>query len=253
MSRRLPTPRRLYVHDDLSAELRARGEGSAAWRLGQALLGRLARDPGRVTVGTLEAEVAAVVARGVHRPFAATVAVGAAGLRAASALHARTGWFPRIHRLDVWREEDGEGRYALAGPAPLAEQLAALAGAPSVAVVDDTIFSGLTLRAVLAALPAGPGRLGAFGLRAVGATLAALGRQVPVTAGVIVPGRALEDASIITAGGLVRRGAIRRAGQAPLAFFERPEWIAAWFPDDHEAIVALCRELAALLDADARS
>ena len=54
--------------------------------------------------------------------------------------------------------------------------------------------------------------------------------------------------SFINASGLVRRGAIRRTGQSPLAFFERPEWMHAWFPDRAEAVLDLCRRLNALLE-----
>jgi hypothetical protein len=53
--------------------------------------------------------------------------------------------------------------------------------------------------------------------------------------------------SFINASGLVRRGAIRRAGQAPLAFYERPEWMRAWFLEDAAEITARCAALARLL------
>jgi hypothetical protein len=69
-----------------------------------------------------------------------------------------------------------------------------------------------------------------------------------VTAGVVAPGRLLRDVSFINATGLVLRIAIRRRGQPPLAFFDRPEWLRAWFPRGHEQVLALCRELNALLE-----
>jgi adenine/guanine phosphoribosyltransferase-like PRPP-binding protein len=242
-----PTPRMLYVHDDLSEQLA--GLDGETRRLGERLLARVARDR-RVVMLSAAAQVEAVIARGGHAPFAVTVGIGAAGARVAERLHARTGWFPAIVRAEVWREETEDGGYALAGPAPLAEQLRAVAGAPSVAVVDDTIFSGLTMRAVLAALPAEAGqRRHAFCLRAVAESLAGVAALTPVTAGVMASGRLLDDVSLINAGGLVRRGAIRRAGAPALAFFERPEWMAAWFPDDHAAVTALCRRLSARLSA----
>ena len=103
---------------------------------------------------------------------------------------------------------------------------------------------GLTMRAVLAALPRVP-RVHAFCLRAVAENLSAVAELAPVTAGFAASGRILEDVSFINASGLVKRGAIRRKDRPPLAFYERPEWMAAWFPTDHEDITALCRELAA--------
>ena len=242
-----PSPRTLYVHDDLSDELRRLGETSRAGRLGQALWALLRRDSPRIVILTAAAQIDGLVARGPHAPFAAAVGIGGAGDRVAEAVHARTRWFPSIHRVDLWREEDDDGGYALSGPAPLAEQLDTLEGEGSVAVVDDTIFSGLTMRAVLAAL-AGTRRLHAFCLRAVDESLPRVAELAPVSAGFAAPGRILDDVSFINASGLVRRGAIRRAGRPPLAFHERPEWMAAWFPRDHEQIAAVCRDLAAELD-----
>ena len=196
---------------------------------------------------TLAEQIDGLVARGEHTPFAEVVGIGRAGVRVAAAVHARTGWFPSIHRVDLWREEDRDGGYVLSSPEPLPARLATLATADSIAVVDDTIFSGLTMRAVLAALPRVP-RVHAFCLRAVADSLAAVAELAPVTAGFAASGRIIEDVSFINASGLVKRGAIRRTGRPPLAFYERPEWMAAWFPTDHEAITALCRELAAELD-----
>jgi adenine/guanine phosphoribosyltransferase-like PRPP-binding protein len=244
-----PVPRRLYIYDDLSEELRAHGDDPRVQGPGQALLALLRQDP-RVTVLTLEGQVEALIARGAHAPFAVTVGIGRAGARVAAEIHARTGWFPAIERVEIWREEDEAGGYALAGPAPLASQLGAIAGGESVAVVDDTIFSGLTMGAVLAALPPRPGRrVHAFCLRGVAASVDAVARLAPVTAGVLAPGRILEEVSFINASGLIHRGAIRRARRPPLAFFERPEWMAAWFPGYAGDAIALCREIHEAVEA----
>ena len=236
-----PVPRRLYVHDDLSDDLRALG--ADAGRRGQELFTRLRRDP-RVVVLALADQLAALIARGPHAPFAATVGIGGAGMRVAAQVHALTRWFPTIHGIELWREEDGAGGYVLAGPQPLPAQLGAVVDADSIAVVDDTIFSGITMRAVLAAIPSRAGRrVHAFCLRAVADSLAEVAAVAPVSAGVAAPGRILTDVSFINASGLVRRGAIRRAGQPPLAFFERPEWMAAWFPGYADEIITLCRSI----------
>jgi hypothetical protein len=244
-----PSPRVLYVHDDLSEQIAAGGETSPAGRLGRALFACLRQDPERVVVLTLAQQLDAVVASGDHPPFALTIGIGDAGVRVAAQLHARAGWFPRVHRVEVWREEDGRGGYVLAGPTGVDAQLADLPGAPSVAVVDDTVFSGLTIQSVLGALPRQLlSRTHVFCLRAVADTLAGVARQAPVTAGFAAPGRILEDVSFINASGLVRRGAIRRVGRPPLAFFERPEWIQAWFPGCHHEVIALCRQLSAELE-----
>jgi hypothetical protein len=210
----------------------------------------LRRDRGRVVVLTLAQHLDALIARADHPPFARAIGIGRAGARVAAQVHARTGWFPSIHRVDVWREEDGRGGYVITGPTSVASQLGSAIEATSVAIVDDTIFSGLTMLTVAAALPADPRRrTHAFCLRAVGESLEAVARLIPVTAGFAAAGRILDDVSFINASGLVEHTAIRRAGRPSLAFFERPEWIAAWFPGYDGDVIAICRELSAELDA----
>jgi len=242
-----PVPRTLYIYDDLSEELRA--HGARAQQLGAALFERLRADA-RIVVLTLDAQLDALIARGAHVPFAAAVGIGRAGARVAAQVHGRTGWFPLIHAVNLWREEDEAGGYVLAGSATLGSQLAEIADIESVAVVDDTIFSGLTMRAVLEALPPRPGRrVHAFCLRAVAESLPGVAALAPVSTGVAAAGRILDDVSFINASGLVHHGAIRRTGQASLAFFERPEWMEAWFPGYAEDIVTLCRELHEAVEA----
>jgi hypothetical protein len=247
-----PTPRHLYVHDDLTDEVAQRiGADSAAAGLVRALLEVIARDRARVRIITLGEQLDRIVAQGPHAPFALTVGVGRAGEHVARALDARTGWFPRVRRVGLTREEDGRGGYLLVSTdeSGLAAQLAAIGECPSLAVVDDTVFTGLTLRGVLEALPAPlRARTHAFCARGVGESIDALATLCPITAGVVAPGRKLDDVSFINASGLVRRVAIRRRGRPALAFFERPEWIRAWFPDAECEVLQLCRRLNAILE-----
>jgi hypothetical protein len=247
-----PTPQILYVHDDLSDEVSARlGAASPAADLARTLFAVIARDTKRVRLLTLAEQLDRVLAQGPHVPFDETVAIGRAGERVALALHARAGWFPRIRRVGLTREEDGRGDYHLVStePAGLAAQLEGIEHGRSLAVVDDTVFSGLTMRSVLEALPAPLlARTHAFCLRGVSASVAGVARLCPITAGVSAPGRLLDEVSFINASGLVLRISIRRRGQAPLAFFDRPEWIRAWFPNAHDEVIALCRRLNALLE-----
>ncbi len=247
-----PTPRLLYVHDDLSDEVTTRlGPDSPAGALTRSLFELLATDRERVVVLTMDEQLERVVAQGRHAPFGLALGIGRAGERVALALHARTGWFPRVCRLGLTREEDGRGSYRLVStvPAALADQLEGIEACDSLAVVDDTVFSGLTLRSVLEALPPTlRPRTHAFCLRGVADSVAAVTRLCPVTVGVAAPGRMLEDVSFINATGLVLRVGIRRRGLPPLAFFERPEWIRAWFPGRDREVIAACRRLNALLE-----
>jgi len=247
-----PTPRLLYVHDDLTEEVATGfGPASAAAALTRSLFELLGQDRERVVILTLEDQLERVIAQGGHAPFDLALGIAAAGERVALALHARTGWFPRVRRLGLTREEDGRGGYRLVStvPAALPDQLRGIAECRTFAVVDDTIFSGLTMRSVLEVFsPDLLSRTHAFCLRGVADSIAAVAKLCPLTAGVVAPGRILEDVSFINASGLVRRVSIRPQGHPPLAFFERPEWIRAWFPGRDEEVVATCRRLNALLE-----
>lgn len=247
-----PTPRLLYIHDDLSDDVaRDLGAGSPAAALARELLDVLAHDRERIRVLTLDEQIERVIAQGAHAPFEMAVGIGAAGQRVARTLHARTGWFPRLRRIGLTREEDGAGGYRLVSTEAddLKASLDDLADRASLAVVDDTVFSGLTMRSVIEALPSAlRARTRAFCLRGVAGSIAAVATLCPITAGIAAPGRTLEDVSFINASGLVRRVAIRRRGRPPLAFFERPDWIRAWFPAAHREVLALCQRLNALLE-----
>ena len=170
-----PTPRRprrvLYIHDDLSDYVsRQHGQASPAWHLTREFFALVCRDPKRVVLLTLESQMAPLLAHGKYAPFALAIGIGRAGERVAQQLHARTGWFPKISRVDITREEDGHGGYNVVTTTviPLAQQLPPLDTVSSLAVVDDTVFSGLTMRTVLLALPAEVrARTQAFCLRGV--------------------------------------------------------------------------------------
>lgn len=249
----VPTPAAFYVHDDLSEEVQQQhGADSAAFRLTQQLLDLVRRDCDRVRVLTV-AEQVDLLRHGEHIPFAVTIGIGLAGERVAQELHRRTGWFPAIRRVDLRREEDAPGQYRLASSdgRPLETQVDGLAGCASLAVVDDTVFSGLTMRSVLEALPpAVLGRTHAFCLRAVEESLQRIRSLCPISAGFRAPGRILKDVSFINASGLVKRVGIWRASQPPMAFFERPAWVRSWFPGYADEVVELCRRLNALLEPE---
>jgi hypothetical protein len=249
-----PTPKVFYIHDDLSDYVsRQRGKGSPAWQLALELLALVRRDPRRVVLLTLESQMAGLLAHGNHSPFALAIGIGRAGERVAQQLHSRTGWFPKISRVDVTREEDGRGGYNVVTTTglPLAEQLPALDSVSSLAVIDDTVFSGLTMRTVLSALPVEVRpRTKAFCLRGVATSLEAIAALCPISIGFAAPGRLLDEVSFINASGLVMRIGIRHPEQPPQAFFERPMWMHAWFPGFADEVIALCRRLNAILEPD---
>ena len=71
-----------------------------------------------------------------------------------------------------------------------------------------------------------------------------------MTVGFEAEGRILEEVSYINASGLVRKVGIRRRGHPSLAFYERPEWMEAWFPGYADEVIAVCRKLNALLERE---
>lgn len=251
-----PTPRVFYIHDDLSDDvLQTHGPASPAYGLTQELLRLVRRVPERVIVLHLEEQIATLLAHADYTSFDLTVGIGRAGERVARQLHERTGWFPRRRRVDVTREEDGHGGYNVVSTTAqsLTMQLGDLSSVPSLAVVDDTLFSGLTMQTILSALPAVLlQRTQAFCLRGVAESLPRIRMLCPLAIGFAAPGRMLQDVSFINATGLVLRVGIRRAGQPGMAFFERPEWMHAWFPGYAEEVVALCQRLNALLEPQER-
>ncbi|HJU11269.1 MAG TPA: hypothetical protein VJ728_10350 [Candidatus Binataceae bacterium] len=251
-----PTPEVFYIHDDLSEYVfRQQGKASSAWQITEELFSLVCRDRQRVILLSLESQIASLVARASHSPFALAIGIGRAGERVAQQLNAHTGWFPRIVRVDLTREEDGQGGYNVVTPkrVPLTQQLPPLGPLPSLAVVDDTVFSGITMRTVLLALPAEVrARTQAFCLRAVAASLSDIAALCPIASGFAAPGRLFDEVSFINASGLVLRISIRRPNQPPQAFFERPMWMHAWFPGYADEVISLCQRLNAILEPDGR-
>src|SRR4030095_13557636 len=96
----------------LSDEVARRlGPAAPAAALTRSLFALLKRDPERVVVLTLAEQVERVIAQGRHAPFDLALGIGRAGERVAKALHAKTGWFPRVHRLGLTRAGGGGTEY----------------------------------------------------------------------------------------------------------------------------------------------
>jgi len=242
-----PTPARFYIHDDISDEiLETHGEDSTASRLTAGLLGLFLKDQERITILHVQDQIDSLVSTGDHLPFDMTIGIGLAGERVVRQLHQKTGWFPNFRRVDVTRIEDGVGGYNVRSTTgePLEHQVDDLCRYESLAVVDDTVFSGITMRTVLAALPSDMlGRTEAFCLRCVDESLGAIRSMCPISAGFRAPGRILEEVSFINASGLINPIGIRREDMPAMAFFDRPQWMEAWFPEYASEVVELCRRI----------
>ena len=76
-----PTPKTLYIHDDLSDDVAAQhGADSDAARAVRSLLALVGRDVTRTRILKLEEQLAALV-DGHHAPFSLAVGIGRAGER----------------------------------------------------------------------------------------------------------------------------------------------------------------------------
>ena len=250
-----PTPKVFYIHDDLSDFVqRLHGGESEACGLTRELFDLVCRET-HVRVLTVAEQIEQLIAQGGHTPFDATIGIGRAGERVARQLHDRTGWFPHISRVDVTREEDGQGGYNVVSTTPvsLREQLPDMDTYVSIAVVDDTVFSGLTMCTVIEALPTrARARTQAFCLRGVGVSRQRVAALCPLTMGFAAPGSLLDEVSFINASGMVMRVGIRHPDRPPQAFFERPMWMQAWFPHVTDEVMTLCTRLNALLEPDGK-
>lgn len=236
-------PATVYVYNDLPYVLAARPGDAALVALVDELLQALEAEP-RVRLLSVDVLVEALARSPVAAPFAHTLAIGGAGTRVARLLHARTGWFPSIETLAITREEANDTGYRIigSGGGDPEQQLAALTG-KSLALVDDTIYSGLTLAWALDRLSA-PMLTGTciFALQAVQQALPPLRGRCAVYAGIELPGERERDLTVIKASHLFERGAIRRPA-GDLAFYQRPAWMRAWFPLGAARITALCTRL----------
>lgn len=249
MAARLPTPERVYIYDDLPFVRAAHGDDAVLLALVDQLAALLAAEP-RVRFLNVDALVDALAQTPVNAPFDRALAIGGAGLRIAALLHAKTGWFPCLAALPITREEQGEHGYSIVASAPRdpEQQLRAIADG-TLALIDDTIYTGLTLAWALDRLPAGVvATTHIFALQAVAQALPPLRARCTVHAGIELVGVPERDLTVIKASHLFERGAIRRGVGGDLAFYERREWLDAWFPERGGRIVALCARLHALLD-----
>ena len=247
-----PTPSAFYIHDDLSDDVRlSHGENSLERRLVAELFDLVRRDANRVFVLTVDEQIDLLISKASPKPFDVAIGIGAAGEKVARQVHHRAGWFPNIRRLDAMRQEVSRGGYTLISVTQesLEAQVEGLEKFESVAVVDDTLFSGFTLKTVLGMLPSDVlRRTHIFCLRCVRESLESVRKLCPVTAGFEAEGRILEEVSYINASGLVRNVGIRRRGEPSLAFYQRREWMEAWFPGYADEVIAACRRLNALLE-----
>jgi len=249
----LPTPRLLYVHDNLTPFVRERyGRNSLEYETTQLFIKHIAAQP-HVRIGTLEEELAGLVAQTCPFPFDATFGLGYKGEEIAEFMHGRWEAFPRIHRLDITRREKANGKgHELASQTevPIDEQLAQAGEFKTFAVVDDVLFTGFTARSILELLPLDRTEsCHLFFTRGIEETKKELERMgCTIHLGATLKGQIETDVSTISTMNLITEGAIRTQ-EGDKSYCERGEWMEAWFPNRADTIKHLCQALTTLFES----
>ncbi len=251
MTPSLPTPKTLYVHDNVSSFVRERfGEKSPEYDIAQRFIKYIDSQP-HVRIGTLEEELGGLIAQVNPKLFDIAFGFGYKGEEIAQLLHGRWSAFPNLTRLDITRQEkeDGSGHVLVSkSDTPLEEQIAQAGEFKSCALVDDVLYTGFTMRSVMDLLPLGSiDECHLFFTRGLEETKKEFEKQgCKVHIGVELPGKIEVDASTISTMNLITEGAIR-TNNGDLTYCDRPSWLEAWFPNDTDIIMHLCQSLMHLL------
>ncbi len=189
-----------------------------------------------------------------HKPFDIAFAIGSSGYLVAKRLHFETNWFPNISLLPIKRNEVQENEYVIYSRFKNKISHAIRKKVSSIAIIDDTLYSGLTVRTVLENIPDRfVPQINLFFLHALEDGLASIANIQSVNAGLFIPGKREIDVSIIRASGLFYKGAIRRLKKSSQAFYQRPQWMQRWFPVNFQEIISISRKISFLLELHKRS
>jgi hypothetical protein len=232
---------RLFALNDLHENPEIISFGRAAKIV--ALERLLESEPGVVLMDAHES-LEELASNETHPAFDLALGLGSSGKKVAEALQFRTGWFPHIVQVDIARQELAVGGYEMRYDIASLLDLINKAEIRSLAIVDDTIYSGQTMACIFGALPSVlRANVRIFALQSMVESLPALESFAPVSVGRRIDGRLGIDSSIIRASGLFERGSIRRKNKPVMAFYQRPEWIREWFPKNGNKIIAICHSL----------
>lgn len=180
--------------------------------------------------------------------FDVVLGLGESGYNTAKMLHAQTNKFSEIHLIPITRKEVNQSKYIISYEEKVSLNKIISKNCSSIAIVDDTLYSGITLLAVLKKIRKKFHKnVHILCLQAIEETIPRISAHCSFTTGFLMPGKIEEEVSVIKISGLFMKGAIKRVNAPPLAFFERPEWIANWFPNKPEKIIEICRNISELL------
>ena len=247
----IPTPKLLYVHDNLTPFTRERyGESSAEHAVAKRFIKYIADQP-HVMIGTIENELSGLIAQSSPSKFDIAFGLGYKGEEIAELLHGRWSSFPKIIRLDITRVEERAGKgYELVSKTniPIISQIRSAGKFKSCAIIDDVLYTGFTAKTVLGLLPKNKIRnCHLFFTRGIEETKKEFEKMgCAVYMGVSLPGKIESDANTISAMNLITEGAIR-TNEGDMSYLDRPQWFEAWFPKDTEMIMHLLKSIMHLL------
>lgn len=240
----IPTPTRLYIHDDLG-ECR-----SELFPLIKRLRDLLKENKHVILLNKNE-QIKIVRSELKNKKFKHIFAVGRAAESLAYQIFTRKSELV-VHCLEVCRRERVDGSYTIINStSPKVKKLIASLTSESVAIIEDTIYSGKTLETILSIFSVeARANVTIVCLQASQAGVLSLDCSMPVIAATLLPGRIDSEISIIKATGLFTSGAIRGEDGVNKAFFQRPEWLKAWFPQNFQSIYELCQHIYNSLEED---
>ncbi|MBU0458134.1 phosphoribosyltransferase [Patescibacteria group bacterium] len=247
----IPTPKLLYVHDNLTPFVRERyGENSTEYDLSKRFLKYVQSQP-HVKIGTIDEELSGLIAQTCPLKFDVTFGFGYKGEEIAELLHGRWGSFPNIIRLDITRiEKEGSKEYVLVSKTDksIEDQIAETGDIRSCALIDDVLYTGFTMKSIIEKLPMDKIEschlFFTRGLTETKKEFEDMGCTVHI--GMPLAGKIEVDASTISTMNLITEGAIR-TNDGDLTYCDRPQWMEAWFPNDTDIIMHLCQSIMHLL------
>ncbi len=243
---KLPTPKLLYVHDNLTPFVKTRfGKNSLEYETAQLFIKHIEVQP-HTKVGNLEEELAGLISQSTPEPFDITFGFGHKGEEIAQLLHGRWSAFPNIQRLDITRiEKENDNGHILVSKTneSIEDQIAKADDFDSIALVDDVLFTGFTMHSVMELLDLEGKDCHLFFTRGIEETKEEFEKMgCKVHLGVSLPGKIEVDSSTISIMNLITEGAIRTP-TGDLSYCDRSEWMEAWFPDRADTIKYLCQAL----------
>ncbi len=177
--------------------------------------------------------------------FDLVIGIGKSGHQIARLLNQYSGQDYPLLLAELSRQEISPNNYQM-NPvqlAKVAEELKDLTG-KRVAIVDDTLYSGLTIHSILDLLPSDTlQQTEIFVLQGIEDSLPTIMDRCLVRIGFVMVGKREKDATIIKTSNLFIPGAIIQIDGKSQAFCDRPKLMAEWFPVNSKQVIKLCRQL----------